>query len=118
MNIIEEKEKVIYRNERDGKKAYSIGISKKKEDGTFENGYIPCRFKKDVELHNKDKIKIKSAWLDFYKIEKKTFIYIFINDFELVKEQTDTNVGDQQASVDNWSSAKDIDEDSMELPFY
>lgn len=72
MNIIEDKEKVIYRNEINGKISYSIGISKKKEDGTCENAYLPCRFRKDVSLENKTKIKIKQAWVDFFKIEKKT----------------------------------------------
>lgn len=110
MNIIEEKEKTIYRNERDGKIAYSIGIAKKKEDGTFENGYIPCRFKKDVELENKTKIKIKNAWLDFYKVEKKTFIYVFINEFEKVENKQ------EEKAVDNWGSPKDIEPD--DLPFY
>lgn len=111
MNIIEEKEKIVYKNEINGKVSYAIGISKKKEDGTYENGYIPVRFKKDVKLENKTKIKIKQAWLDFYKVEKKTFIYIFINDFEKVEQQ-------QEKSVDVWDSAKDTDIPEDELPFY
>lgn len=111
MNIIEEKEKTIYKNEKDGKVSYAIGLSRKKEDGTFDLGYLPCRFKKDVKLENKTKIKIKQAWLDFYKVEKKTFIYIFINDFEKAEQQ-------QEKSVDAWYSAKDIDIPEDELPFY
>ena len=39
MDIIDNKEKMIFKNEKDGKVSYLIGLSKKKEDGTFENGY-------------------------------------------------------------------------------
>ena len=113
MNIIEEKEKTIYKNEINGKVSYAIGLSKKKEDGTYELGYLPCRFKKDVKLENKTKIKIKQAWLDFFKIEKKTYIYIFINDFEQVNKQVSEQVEQKQQDV--WDSAKDIDIPEDEL---
>lgn len=113
MEIISNREETIFKNEKDGKISYSIGLSRKKEDGTYENGYIPVRFRKDIELNDRTKIKIKSAWLDFFKIEKRTMLYIFINDFEKVENEVQ-----QQKSVDNWGSAKDIDIDSMELPFY
>lgn len=113
MNIIEEKEKIVYKNEKDGKISYSIGLSKKKEDGTYENGYLPCRFQKNVSLENKTRIKIKMAWIDFYKVDKKTFLYIFINDFEKIENKEEVK---EQKSVDNWGSAKDIEPD--DLPFY
>ena len=116
MNIIEEKEKVVYNNERDDKVAYSIGLSKKKEDGTYELGYLPCRFKKDVNLENKTKIKIKQGWLDFFKKDKKTYIYAFINDFEKVEQEEKQEETKEEKSVDNWSSPKDIEPD--DLPFY
>lgn len=86
MNIIDEREKTIFRNEYEGKVSYSIGLSKKKEDGTFENGYMPIRFKKGTELKDKTKIKIKEAWLDFYKADKKTIPYIFVNKFEMASD--------------------------------
>lgn len=110
MNIIDERPKTIYKNVVNNKVSYSIGLSKKKDDGSYENGYMPCRFKKDVELDNKTKIKIKTAWLDFYKVEKKTFVYLFINDFEKIEEQ--------QKSVDNFSAGKDIELTDDDLPFY
>jgi len=110
MNVIDDKVKLIYKNTVNNKVSYSIGLSKKKEDGSYENGYMPCRFKKDVELDNKAKIKIKNAWLDFYKVDKKTFVYLFINEFEKVEEQ--------QKSVDNFSSAKEVTIEPDDLPFY
>ena len=114
MNIIEEKEKVIYKSTINDKVSYAIGLSKKKEDGTFDLGYLPCRFKKDVNLENKTKIKIKQAWLDFFKKDKKTYIYAFINDFEIVKEVQK----DQEKSVDKWYAGKDVEIDDSMLPFY
>lgn len=87
MEIISKKEEMVFKNEYNGKVFYSIGISKKNQDGKYENGYINVQFRKDVELENKTKIKIKQAWLDFYIKDKKTFPYIFINDFDLIKEK-------------------------------
>ena len=112
MEIISNREEMIFKNEKDGKISYSIGLSRKKEDGTYENGYIPVRFRKDVELDNQTKIKIKNAWLDFFKIEKRTLLYIFINDFEKVNKEEVK----EEKSEDNWGSAKEIEPD--ELPFY
>lgn len=88
MNIIDDKQKTVFRNERDGKVFYSIGISHKLQDGSYEKDYFPCRFKKDVDLKNQTNIKIQEAWLDFYKPkgEKKTFRYIFVNKFEMASD--------------------------------
>ena len=85
MNIIDENRKRIYRKDNEYGTFYSMGISKKQQDGTYLNGYIPVRFKKDVSLEDKSDIKIKNAWLDFYKSKNnETIVYIFINEFEIV----------------------------------
>ena len=85
MNIESDREKTICRYETDDKKAsYSIRLAKKNQDGSYTSGFIPCRFKKDIEIPNKQKIKIKKAWIDFYVKDKKTYPYIFINEFDLV----------------------------------
>ena len=89
MEIISNKEEMIFKNEYNGKVFYSIGISKKNQDGSYENGYINVRFKKDVELENQTKIKIKKAWIDFYCKDRKTFPYIFVSEFEKVEEKKD-----------------------------
>jgi hypothetical protein len=119
MEVIDNKEQMIFRNERDGKVSYSIGLSKKKEDGTYERGYMPVRFRKDTELKDKTKIKIKEAWLDFFKLEKKTIPYIFINkfemasDFEAIKQVSDREI---QPKEKTYIEQQTIDEDN--LPFY
>lgn len=88
MNIKTDKIFTIFKNESNGKIYYKLNMSKKdrKEDKTIY-GTINCRFKKDVNLDNKQKIKIKEAWLDFYNNNNNvTVSYVFINDFELVNE--------------------------------
>ena len=87
MNIECEKEKMIFRNEKDGKAYYSIGLSKKNQDGTYTSGYITCKFPKDANIENKTKIKILNAWLDFWVDDKKiTHPYIFINKYEILSD--------------------------------
>lgn len=80
---------MVFVNEHNGKKSYSIGISKKLQDGSYENGFLPAQFKKDVTLNNKTKIDIKKAWLSFYKTTEgnRTVPFIFINDFTITEER-------------------------------
>lgn len=86
MQVISDKEEMIFRKDYNGNPSYSIGLSKKNKDGKYENGYMGVHFKKGVDLKNQTKIKIKEAWLGFNQNEKKTYPYIFINDFEISEE--------------------------------
>ena len=105
MQIISDKEEMIFRNERNGKAIFSIGLSKKNKDGEYVNGYMEVHFRNGVDLQNQTKIKIKEAWLGFNQKEKKTYPYIFINDFDIIEEnefekfgdsiKTDSNIGEQ-----------------------
>ena len=103
MELVSSKEEMIFKNEYNGKSSYSLGLSKKDKDGKYIKGYITVNFKKGVELNNQTKIKIKSAWLDFYKKDKATIPTIFINEFEVVNEipteklktKTDFDLGQQ-----------------------
>ena len=87
MQIVEDRDVMIFRKDYDGRASYSIGLSKKDKEGNYVNGYMNVKFKKDVDLKNQTKIKIKEAWLGFNQQEKKTYPYIFINDFEVVEQQ-------------------------------
>lgn len=80
---------MVFRKDYDGKAIYSFGLSKKNQDGTYTNGYMPCSFKKSESLDNQTKIYIKKAWLTFYKKDKETKPYIFIDEYETVKETID-----------------------------
>lgn len=94
MNLKEIDNKMIFRRDNEYGAFYTLGMSKKLEDGNYENGYIDVRFKKDVELENMTKINIKDAWLTFYLKNdgdyKITKPYIFINEFEIIDETNNT----------------------------
>lgn len=118
MNIESDKPKTIYKYKtKDGKEFYSIGLSKKKQDGSYENGFISCRFKKDVQLENKTKIQIKSAWLDFYVKERITNPYIFINEFEILEENKQEPVEDLHTTTVYEDEKSDIELTDADLPF-
>lgn len=114
----------VYRYEYEGKVAYTVGASKKKQDGTYENGYKPVRFRKDIDLQNKTDIIVKEGWEDFtnYKNKEgkeKTLWYFFINkfemasDFDAIKQVQDKQV---QPKERTYMEQQTIDDDN--LPFY
>ena len=114
MHISDDKPKMIFKSVRDDKDYYSIGLSTKGKDGSYQNGYMSCRFRKDVKLENKTRIKLQDAWIDFYVKDKITYPYIFINKFELVDEMQDIpqNIKTEYDALDS-----DIQIDDNDLPF-
>ena len=88
MEIVSNKNEMIFRKDFDGGVRYSIGLSRKNQDGSYTRGYMTVSFRNGVELENKTQIRIKSAWLDFCKDkDNKTIPYIFVNEFEKVGEK-------------------------------
>lgn len=76
-------EVMIFAKDYNGKTFYSLGLSQKKQDGTYLNGYMDCEFKKGVTIPNKTKINITKGWLKFYiNKEKRTVVQVFISEFE------------------------------------
>ena len=69
---------------------YTVGLSRKNQDGSWDKAYFPVRFRKDVELENQTKIYVKDYWFDFNKWEKDgkkgISFYFFINKFEIVEQ--------------------------------
>lgn len=112
MNISCDKEKMVFKYTRDDKEFYSIGLSKKNQNGGYDNGFVSCRFKKDVKLENQTKIMIKEAWVDFYTKDKKTYPYIFINKFDLVNDKSEVPNNTKTDYKENDIVLKDED-----LPF-
>ena len=113
MNIVSKQKHKIFVNDYEGKELYSIGLSKKDIAGNYINGYMNCRFKKDEHVPNKSTIIIKEAWLDFNVSNKKTYPYIFINEYEIVNEnQTEETKKDVYEEM-----GKEIEIDETELPF-
>lgn len=122
MNLEAGKITMVFVKEFDGRKTYSIGLSKKNKNGSYENGFMRARFKQDVEIANKTRIKIKEAFLSFNVKDNKTFPYIFINDYEIISEtnpehkeiQEMTNDEHYKTKSDTFEQVEITDED---LPF-
>lgn len=121
MNIECEKEKMIFRNEKDGKAYYSIGLSKKNQDGTYTSGYITCKFPKNANIENKTKIKILNAWLDFWVDDKKiTHPYIFISKYEIFSDDipnVKSNYSDDGVQLSDEEIDKVFNGEELNLPF-
>ena len=91
MNIISEQTYTVFRNDYNQYTFYKLGVSKKDAAGKWINGYIRCKFKKDVVVENKTRIYLKKAWLSFDLKEKETIPFVFVSEFETVNEAIDNN---------------------------
>lgn len=116
MEIVSKKEETIFRNEFNGETRYSIGLSKKKEDGSYENGYMKVMLRKGVSIPNKSKIKITDAWLSFNTYNNKTYPYIFINNFDLVSKPDTTPYDNMKTKIES-DIGQQIKIEPEDLPF-
>ena len=111
MNIVSDKEILIFRKDYKGIPKYTISLSKKNKDNSYDYGYMTVRFKKDVTLRDRTKIMIKDAWLSFTTYDNKTYPYIFINDFTITDE------GGMQESNPYKEFGEQLELEESELPF-
>lgn len=113
MNITNDRPVMVFKN----KNKYIVGVSKKKQNGEYENAYIKIEFNKDIELEDKTLIKIKNAWLSFYNWEyenkKGTTFFIKCNEFEIIENNELENLHTKTEN-DTSMQIKITDED---LPF-
>lgn len=118
----------VFRYEKDGRVAYTIGASKKNKEGKYDNAYKPVRFRKDVNLANKTEIIIKEGWEDFTNYTDgfgatKTKWYYFINKFEMasdmdaIKQVQDSMIQPKEKTYMEQSQEEALNNPS-ELPFY
>lgn len=117
---------VIFRRDFNERSYYRFGLSRKTQTGEYENGYMDCQFKKDVDLPNKTKIMVKSAWLTFYlrtrtladgREIKETVPYIFINEFDYVDSADNSNSVDEyteEISLGDITPDKQFDIDDLD----
>ena len=99
---------MVFRDDKGQYPRYSLGISSKTPDGEWIKGYIPCKFKKGVEVENMTKIKINNCFPIASKGEKYVFVSWMITDFDVVDEEK------EQASDDFMAIPEGI---QKELPF-
>lgn len=119
MEIISNKDELIFRKDFDGKPSYSLGLSKKDKEGKYINGFIKVNFKKGTDLKNKTKIKINKGWLDFYKEGNKTIATLFINEFDIVEEPEQEEINpyeEMKTKVEN-DIGEQIKIEDSDLPF-
>lgn len=85
-------------------RVYSTGISSKSQDGTYNNAYIPVKFRKGIEIEDRQLINILSAWLMPIKLKDNFIVGLFINDFNLVESKNNsTNNATSNMSVNNYN---------------
>ena len=120
MNIQDNKPRMIFVKEYDGRKYYKVSVSKKLANGEYENGYIDIQFKQGVEFENKTKIYLKNAFLTFYKSkDKATIPYIFVMDYEIAEEQDkhnkETDVAKQETKDDFADFGREVAMNEIEI---
>ena len=113
MNIITEQSYTVFRNDYNQYTFYKLGISKRDATGKWINGYIRCKFKKDVVVENKTRIYLKKAWLSFDLKEKETIPFIFVSEFETVNEAIDNS----KTSANNLQTTAEEPQRTAEDPF-
>ena len=86
MEVRSEYPVMVFKREYNDKTYYSIGLSRKKQDGTYENAYIDTHFKGNVDIDNQTNIYIKDGFMSFYLKDGKAVFYLVITDFEKVAD--------------------------------
>lgn len=72
----------IYRHEHNGRVSYTLPIILNNVDGEKEVAYKQVQFRRGVEVADRTKINILSAWEKFYKTKDDVVVfYIFVNEF-------------------------------------
>lgn len=100
MHIKENEEVMVFKND---KGYYSIGLSRKDRNGEVFYGYFPCQFRKNEEVPNKSRIRIRNAFISFYLKDDETKAYVMILDYDIIDNK------------ENYAKIKDNME--KELPF-
>lgn len=109
MNIQTDRQIKIFCKQGQYGNMYSTGISKRLEDGTYLNAYIPVKFKKGTEPNGETNIYIRNAWLFPTKDLK---INIFINEYELVEDVAHRELNNEEVSPEDF-----VTYTSDDLPF-
>lgn len=122
MNIQSDKPYTIFRKDYKGYVFYKLGLSKKKQDGMYENGYIDIKFKGNPNIKNKTQIYINKAFLTFYlSKDKHTMPYIVAMEWQEVAEVIDKEHKDivkEETTDDLFAEfGEEHKDDDFELPF-
>ena len=125
MNIQDDKQYKIYEKELNGVKYYRLQLSKKMQDGSYQNGYIDVKFAKCEPPKDKEKIYLKNAFLSFYlSKDKHTIPYVVCMGYETVEQvirDSKKDIVKQEVKNDSGDLFKKFGEEHndelYELPF-
>lgn len=108
--IVSGREYTISRQDFNGKTFYSIPLKKNNQDGTEVFGKKIVRFRNGIELQDKTRIKIISAFEDFYQKDRyNTMFTLFITEFEIT--------GQPESVINEAYNEFNNDNNLFELPF-
>lgn len=125
MNIQDDKQYTIYEKEINGTKFYRLQMSKKMQDGSYQNGYIDVKFAKCEPPKNRDRIYLKRAWISFYlSKDKHTIPYVVCMEYETAEQvirDSKKDIVKQEVKNDSGDLFKEFGEEHndeiYELPF-
>jgi hypothetical protein len=126
MNIQDDKQFTIYEKEINGVKYYRLQMSKKVQDGSYQNGYIDVKFAKCEPPKNRDRIYLKRAWISFYlSKDKHTIPYVVCTEYETTEQvirDSKKDIVKQEVKEDNPDDlfkefGEEHKDDEFELPF-
>lgn len=126
MNIQDDKQFTIYEKEINGVKYYRLQMSKKVQDGSYQNGYIDVKFAKCEPPKNRDRIYLKKAWISFYlSKDKHTIPYVVCMEYETAEQvirDSKKDIVKQEVKEDNPDDlfkefGEEHKDDEFELPF-
>jgi hypothetical protein len=125
MNIQDDKQYTIYEKEINGTKFYRLQMSKKMQDGSYQNGYIDVKFAKCEPPKNRDRIYLKRAWISFYlSKDKRTIPYVVCMEYETAEQvirDSKKDIVKQEVKNDSGDLFKEFGEEHndeiYELPF-
>ena len=126
MNIQDDKQFTIYEKEINGVKYYRLQMSKKMQDGSYQNGYIDVKFAKCEPPKNRDRIYLKRAWISFYlSKDKHTIPYVVCTEYETTEQvirDSKKDIVKQEVKEDNPDDlfkefGEEHNDEIYELPF-
>ena len=125
MNIQDDKQYTIYEKEINGVKYYRLQMSKKMQDGSYQNGYIDVKFAKCEPPKNRDRIYLKRAWISFYlSKDKHTIPYVVCMEYETAEQvirDSKKDIVKQEVKNDSGDLFKEFGEENNDeiyvLPF-
>lgn len=85
--ITDERGIKVWRDDKGQFPRYSVSVSKKNDQGKYENCYIDVHFKRDVELANGTEISINASFPSFnVGKDGKKYMYWQIMDFDIISQ--------------------------------